>query len=117
MWQKVKDWVAAQGAQTANIEELRMALLRRAEGCCFLDVREKGEWDAGHISGFLHIPIGELERRIGELGKSTTVYVLCHSGGRSALACAILARHGHGGARNVLGGIEEWIARGYPIER
>lgn len=59
-----------------------------------LDVREEGEWAAGHLEGAVHIPLNELRERIAGLDKGKTWYVHCHSGLRSYIACRILAQNG-----------------------
>ena len=59
-----------------------------------LDTRTVGEFDGGHIDGFLNIPVDELRERLGKLDKSKPVYVICQSGLRSYIACRILAGNG-----------------------
>jgi hypothetical protein len=51
-----------------------------------LDVREQDEWDAGHIEGAQHIPLGDLGARLGEVPADRQVLCVCHVGGRSARA-------------------------------
>lgn len=79
-----------------------------------LDVREDDEWAAGHADGAIHIPLGEVPLRFGELGESSPdrpVYVICRSGGRSARAVEWLAEHDvH--AVNVGGGTQAWAKAG-----
>ncbi len=111
------DWLLKKNYGNISIDELRTAIEKPPEGALFVDVRRKEEWDAGHIDGFRHIPLAELEEHLETLKKYALVYLLCHSGGRSRRACDMLASAGHSGAMNVLGGITAWIARGYPIER
>ena len=82
-----------------------------------LDVREDDEWAAGHADGAVHIPLGEVPVRFGELGELSAerpVYVLCRSGGRSARAVEWLAEHDvH--AVNVGGGTQAWARSGRPM--
>ncbi len=59
-----------------------------------LDVRTVGEYSAGHIDGFLHIPVDELRERLDEVERGKPVYVLCQSGLRSYIACRILSGYG-----------------------
>ncbi len=63
-------------------------------GVTRLDVRTKEEFAAGHIDGFLNIPVDELRDRLGELDKGRPVYVMCQSGLRSYIAARILTGHG-----------------------
>lgn len=74
-----------------------------------LDVREHHEWSAGHIDGATHIPLGELQARVGELDPAARTLVVCHVGGRSARATAWLHAQGHD-VVNLEGGMEAWEA-------
>ena len=68
--------------------------LPRDGSVTLLDTRTVGEFDGGHIDGFLNIPVDELRGRLGKLDKSKPVYVICQSGLRSYIACRILAGNG-----------------------
>lgn len=68
--------------------------LPRDGSVTLLDVRTPSERAAGHIPGFRHIPLDDLRERVGELEKGKPVYVHCHSGLRSYLACRILTGMG-----------------------
>ena len=59
-----------------------------------LDTRTVGEFNRGHIPGFLNIPVDDLRDRIAELEPGKPVYVICQSGLRSYIACRILAGFG-----------------------
>ncbi|MFC9325774.1 rhodanese-like domain-containing protein [Kitasatospora sp. NPDC057015] len=78
-----------------------------------LDVREQDEWDAGHVDGARHIPIGEVVARIGELPDGK-LYVLCRVGGRSAQVVQYLVQQGMD-AVNVDGGMFAWEGAGRPM--
>lgn len=73
------------------------------ENVIILDVRTDFEYGTGHIEGALHIPIDDLRERLGEVPKDKEVYVYCHSGLRSYIACRILIQNGIK-AVNVSGG-------------
>ena len=68
--------------------------LPRDGSVTLLDVRTSTERARGHIDGFMHIPLDSLRERINELPKDKPVYVHCHSGLRSYIACRILAGNG-----------------------
>ncbi len=68
--------------------------LPRDGSVTLLDVRMPGEVAAGHIEGFRPIPLDELRGRLDELPKDKPIYVHCHSGLRSYLACCILRGNG-----------------------
>ena len=87
------------------------------DGSVLLDVREQDEWDAGHAPGAVHIPLGDLPARYGELDADTQVLVICHSGGRSARATQWLNEAVGLDATNLDGGILAWQGAGLPVER
>ena len=68
--------------------------LPRDGSVTLLDTRTPGEYSAGHIEGFINIPVDDLRERLHELDRSKPVYVICQSGLRSYIACRILAGHG-----------------------
>jgi rhodanese-related sulfurtransferase len=84
------------------------------DGVTMLDVREPDEWAAGHAPDAVHIPLGELAGRLGELPEGESVYVVCRGGGRSAKAAANLKANGWD-ATNVDGGMRSWHAAGRPL--
>jgi hydroxyacylglutathione hydrolase len=59
-----------------------------------LDVRQKTEWDAGHIPESQHVFVGNLRDRLGEIPKDAEVWTICATGHRAALATSMLAREG-----------------------
>ena len=59
-----------------------------------LDVRTPAEAARGSIPGFFNIPLDELRQRLSELDPDKPVYVHCHSGLRSYLACRVLTGSG-----------------------
>ena len=72
-----------------------------------IDVREDDEWAAGRAAGAVHIPLGDLPSRVGEVNPDATVYVICRSGGRSGRATEWLVQNGID-AFNVEGGMKEY---------
>jgi NADPH-dependent 2,4-dienoyl-CoA reductase/sulfur reductase-like enzyme/rhodanese-related sulfurtransferase len=74
------------------------------DGSVFLlDVRTKTEFARSRIDGFINIPLNNLRERIDEIPRGKTVYVHCHSGMRSYIACRILTGYGYE-CRNLAGG-------------
>lgn len=59
-----------------------------------LDVRQQAEVEQGRIEGFIHIALDDLRAKLDQLDKSKPIYVHCHSGLRSYLACRILSGQG-----------------------
>ena len=95
-------------AETARIWAERSAQL--------VDVREPREWASGHIPGALHIPLGELGRRSGELMKETPVIVVCRSGQRSLDGTDELLARGFSEVASFKGGMLAWAEAGHPVE-
>ena len=62
----------------------------------FIDCREQGEWDEGHIEGATLIPLSEFPEKYEPVlkDKNKTVVVQCRSGKRSMNACMFLLSKG-----------------------
>jgi molybdopterin/thiamine biosynthesis adenylyltransferase/rhodanese-related sulfurtransferase len=88
-------------------------------GVVLVDVREDGEWDAGHIPGAKHVPRGYLESRIEGVApnREDRVVLYCASGQRSALAAHTLTGLlGYENVASMTGGYTLWKDRGYDVE-
>ena len=85
------------------------------EGATVIDVREPGEYVAGHVPGATPMPMGQLASRLGELDRGRRVYVLCASGNRSAAMTDVLVANGFE-AYSVAGGTRAWARSGRPVE-
>jgi rhodanese-related sulfurtransferase len=84
------------------------------EGAVLLDVREPEEWEAGHVSGAVFIPMGQLGEHLDDLPSGRRVVVMCRSGHRSAMATSALRELGIE-AVNLTGGLLAWQAEGRPV--
>jgi len=103
----------------AGIWEIQPPALEEvADSVQIIDVREPAEYDGplGHIAGARLIPLGELNRRIGELARERPVVAVCRSGARSAQATVILQQAGLRDAANLAGGMLRWRADGHAVE-
>ena len=82
----------------------------------FLDVRERNEWDEGHIPGAIHVPRGNLESRIENAvpDRGSRIVIYCASGARSAFATKTLEELGYVDVVNLAGGYIEWKRNGFP---
>lgn len=69
--------------------------LPRDGSVTLLDVRTKTEVAGGMIDGFIHIPLDSLRENLHLIPKEKPVYVHCHSGLRSYIACRILTGNGY----------------------
>jgi rhodanese-related sulfurtransferase len=93
------------------------AQARQKAGAILVDVREVSEWQAGHIPGAIHIPLGSLQQRINELDSTREIVTVCHSGSRSAVAARMLQKAGFSQVSNLAGGMIGWTRRRLPVRR
>jgi adenylyltransferase/sulfurtransferase len=91
-------------------EELK-AKLDRGEPVVLIDVREPDEWAVNRIEGATLIPLATLPKKARELDPSTEIVAYCKMGSRSEQAVYFLRRLGFPRAKNLVGGIDEWIRR------
>jgi hydroxyacylglutathione hydrolase len=107
-----------QGVRRMTVPELHEAWTGDGARLQVLDVRERTEWDAGHIPGSLHVPYHDLRALPDGLDPQRPVAVICASGQRSAVAASLLLREGAGEVVHVVdGGVGTWAAAGWPVER
>jgi rhodanese-related sulfurtransferase len=83
-------------------------------GAVLVDVREQGEWEAGHAPKAKHHPLGSLHGALDRLPQGRTLVVACRSGTRSARATKLLTKAGFD-AVNLDGGMTAWRAAGLPM--
>lgn len=101
----------------AELSPTEAVLLINREHAAVLDVRNPGEFAAGHITDAINIPLGELESRLGELDKykDKTLLVNCQGGVRSTSACGILTKAGFTRLHNLQGGVNAWMQAKLPV--
>ena len=92
------------------------AAAKREAGAFFLDVREPSEWNQAHIPGSTLIPLGDLEKRVKEVPRDKEVVVVCRSGTRSKAGRDILKTAGFTQVTCMEGGLNAWLAAGYPTD-
>ena len=80
-----------------------------------VDVRNDDEVARGIIGGAQHIPLSLLPIMIDELDGDAPIVFYCHSGIRSAQACAFMANKGRANLFNLQGGVLAWGKAGYPF--
>ena len=106
----------------AEIEEIdsptAAGLLDGDDPPVFVDVRERDEWEEGHIPGAIHVPRGNLESRIENAvpDRSRRVVIYCASGNRSAFAAKTLEELGYEEPVSLAGGFVDWKRNGFPTQ-
>ncbi len=103
------------GGQAVSAQEL-VDLVNKSEAVV-LDVRDKKEYDAGHIAQALNVPYASLESRLDELKKyqERTVVVACKMGQHAGAAGTMLRKNGFANVRRLTGGIAEWRNQNMPV--
>jgi molybdopterin/thiamine biosynthesis adenylyltransferase/rhodanese-related sulfurtransferase len=101
-----------------EIDSSRARELLAEADAAVVDVRERDEWEEGHIPGAVHIPRGSLESRIENAvpDRSRTLVVYCAGGSRSAFAAKTLEELGYEHVLSLTGGFTDWKRNGFPFE-
>jgi hydroxyacylglutathione hydrolase len=86
-------------------------------GHIVLDVRNRSEWNEGHVPGARLIPLAELTARLEELRGEGPIAVHCQGGSRSAVAASVLQAAGFTDVVNVEGGYAAWLRIGHQSVR
>ena len=88
------------------------------DGFQVLDVRERDEWDAGHLPGSAFTPYHDLTGVPSELDGQRPIAVVCASGQRAAVGASLLQAHGARDVWHVVdGGVPRWERSGWPVVR
>jgi molybdopterin/thiamine biosynthesis adenylyltransferase/rhodanese-related sulfurtransferase len=100
---------AGDGEKIATLTPREVAAkLQRADAFDLIDVRERSEWEAGHVAGAELVPLGTLPGALTGRDRSREVVVMCHSGARSARAARQLLDAGFERVANMAGGMVRW---------
>jgi rhodanese-related sulfurtransferase len=98
-----------------TLEEARRRLEANTKAL-LIDVREDGEWTAGHARQAIHLGRGILERDIEKTvpDPDTECILYCGGGYRSALAAEVAQRMGYKNVSSLIGGYKALVAAGWP---
>lgn len=93
------------------VEDIDCSAVDALAGAALVDVRERSEWEVGHIRGAQHLPLSILQKnpeafQPPEKGRPCILY--CQKGGRSRKAAEILLTAGFSNIRSLKGGYEAW---------
>ncbi|MBZ0092164.1 MAG: rhodanese-like domain-containing protein [Sulfuricellaceae bacterium] len=86
--------------------------LKQDSEVVLVDVRTEAEIQRGGIDGAMHVPLYLLPMKSEEMCKERPTVIYCHSGARSAQACAFMASKGFDNVFNLRGGILAWVGSG-----
>ncbi len=107
------------GAGGASVNTARAIELINREDALVLDVREPGEYGAGHILGARNLPLARVEGGAGEVAKRKDRPLIVYDDGadRSGKAAAALKRQGFTRVATLSGGLGAWRQAGLPVEK
>jgi hydroxyacylglutathione hydrolase len=101
--------------RSAQISAADLATRLAGPEVTLVDVRNRSEWNHGHIDGAIHIPVGHLGARLAEVPRDLPIVVQCQGGVRSAIASSVLLALGVVDVLNLTGGYNEWVDAGLPV--
>ena len=118
-------WVAAlaaivfyqQRSSGNTVAPQQAIMLINRSDAIVVDVREKKEFEAGHIVDAINIPMTKLKQRMTELNKhkGKPLILVCKLGQQSAEAARALKTEGFENVHRMTGGITEWKAQSLPL--
>ncbi len=82
----------------------------------FIDVRRSAEYNAGHATRTVNIPLDKLAANFEKLDPNSPTYVICQGGYRSSIGTSILENAGFKKVYNIAGGTAAWITAGLKTE-
>jgi len=111
--------VADAKKKVTEISPTEAAAKSKSGEAVIVDVREKDEWEEGHIPDAIHLGRGTIELDIEEKVPDPNAMIICHcgGGGRSALAAESLQKMGYKNVRSMAGGLKAWRAAGLPTTK
>lgn len=101
----------------SSITAARLVHLVNHEGGIVLDVRDKAEFEQGHIVDAINIPHANLNTRLDELRKyqDKPIIIACKMGQHSGAAGTVLRKAGFENVSRLRGGITEWRGQSLPV--
>ena len=103
------------GGRSVGVQEL-VAMVNK-QNAVVLDVRDKKEFEAGHIVDAVNIPHASLESRVDELKKyhDRPIVIICRMGQHAGTAGTLLRKKGFENVTRLTGGMTEWRNQSLPV--
>lgn len=99
-----------------QIDAAGVAASMASDDVVVVDVRAADEWNAGHLPGAVHAPLGRLREALAHLPADARLVMQCQGGGRSAIAASLARLSGRRVVANLRGGMDAWKAQDLPVE-
>jgi rhodanese-related sulfurtransferase len=112
-------WISRLLSGAPEVGPLEAVQLINRKDAVMLDVRDPGEFSAGHAPNAKNVPLGQLDKRLREIEKFKTrpVVVTCQTGSRSHAATSALKKAGFGEVVVLSGGFGAWQQANLPVEK
>ena len=106
------------GTGGPHVDTARATQLINREDALMIDVREPGEYGAGHILGARNVPLARIDAK-SDLSKKKDrpLIVYCDTGNRAGKAAAALRGQGYTQVVSLSGGLAAWQQAGLPVEK
>ncbi len=103
----------------AAVDALQSTILMNHDDAVVVDVRSIADFNKGHITNALNIPLNSLAKQLQQLEKykDKPIIVACRSGSRSGMACKTLMKADFKDVHNLRGGMMAWESAGLPVKR
>ncbi|GGX84014.1 sulfurtransferase [Litchfieldella qijiaojingensis] len=112
-------WIAYEviGSSRSGVTSSEATQLINREDAVVVDIRDAGDFKAGHIAGARNIPQSRLDTRLNELEKlkDKPLIVVCKHGQASGIALGKLTKAGFERVFKLKGGMTQWQADGLPL--
>ncbi len=112
-------WPIIQGATVTGLTPAAAVTLINREKAVVVDVRDAGEFAAGHLVGAKNIPLADLESKLvtSVKNKNLPLILVCQTGARSARALLTARKLGYAQSQSLAGGIAAWASASMPLEK
>jgi len=116
LWPEISRLTGGGGADIGTLEATR---LMNQGVSLILDVRDEKDFAAGHLPRARHIPLGDLEAKLPELGKykDKPVIITDRGGPRGGAAFRLLRKSGFTSVFQLKGGLAAWQQASLPVEK
>ena len=115
----ISDWASTSSRPLSQVPQIGVDDLTESlnhHAVTLIDVRNANEWAVGHIAGAIHIPLGRLAERFGEIPQGKPIVMQCAGGARSLIGASVLKARGVDRVINLVGGFGAWVKAGQPVE-
>jgi rhodanese-related sulfurtransferase len=102
-------------APDVSLEPERVAEMLERREVQVIDVRERSEWEAGHVAGARHVELDRVQAQAETIEKGTPVVFQCRGGSRSEMVASAFRAAGWD-AYNMEGGLRAWADGDLPLE-